>query len=104
VQAEGQLSGGGPVLAFKINRANQTFLFLGLLTLYGCQDLGPGDTQSLLFAKFQRSYSRSFGSIYGLLIASRPVVAWNLVAVLVNFVSVAAYLYFLHKEKAKQGR
>jgi MtN3 and saliva related transmembrane protein len=36
---------------------------------------------------------------YGLLIASRPVVIWNVVAVLVNFLSVGAYLYFVRKEK-----
>jgi uncharacterized protein with PQ loop repeat len=36
---------------------------------------------------------------YGLLIASRPVVLWNVVAVLVNSLSVAAYLYFVRKEK-----
>ena len=28
---------------------------------------------------------------YGLLIASRPVIVWNIIAVLVNFVSVGAY-------------
>ena len=38
---------------------------------------------------------------YGLLIASRPVILWNVVAVVVNFVSVGAYAYFLRKEKAK---
>ena len=131
-------------MASKFNRANLTILFLGLLTLYGCQDLVPRDTQSLLFAKFQRSeivgflagLGTTFAGIpdliamlkrrstagvrprmaaimgvfqilwiyYGLLIASRPVIAWNLVAVLVNFLSVAAYFYFLHKEKAQQGR
>ena len=37
---------------------------------------------------------------YGLLIASRPVIAWNIVAVLVNFVTVGAYWYFIRKEKA----
>jgi len=37
---------------------------------------------------------------YGLLIASRPVVVWNIIAVLVNFISVAAYFYFFRKEKA----
>jgi uncharacterized protein with PQ loop repeat len=31
---------------------------------------------------------------YGLLIASRPVILWNLIGVLTNFVSVGAYLYF----------
>ena len=36
---------------------------------------------------------------YGLLIASRPVIIWNVIAVLVNFLSVGAYFYFAHKEK-----
>jgi len=40
---------------------------------------------------------------YGLLIASRPVIGWNVIAVLVNFLSVGAYLYFVRKEK-EQGR
>ena len=31
---------------------------------------------------------------YGLLIASRPVIAWNVVAVLINFLSVVAYRHF----------
>ncbi len=37
---------------------------------------------------------------YGLLIASRPVVLWNVVGVLVNALSVGAYLFFVRKEKA----
>ena len=36
---------------------------------------------------------------YGLLIISRPVIIWNVIAVLVNFLSVGAYFYFAHKEK-----
>ncbi len=35
---------------------------------------------------------------YGLLIASRPVVAWNLVAVVINFLSVGAYLRFARRD------
>jgi uncharacterized protein with PQ loop repeat len=38
---------------------------------------------------------------YGLLIASRPVIIWNIVAVLINFLSVGAYGHFARKEKAK---
>lgn len=38
---------------------------------------------------------------YGLLIASRPVIVWNIVSVLVNFLSVGAYFYFAHKEKIR---
>jgi len=37
---------------------------------------------------------------YGLLIASRPVVAWNAIAVVINFLSVGAYLHFV----AAKGR
>ena len=35
---------------------------------------------------------------YGLLIVSRPVVLWNLIAVVTNFVSVGAYFYFARRE------
>ena len=38
---------------------------------------------------------------YGLLILSRPVVAWNVVAVLINFLSVGAFLYFRGKERSQ---
>ena len=38
---------------------------------------------------------------YGLLIASRPVIAWNVVAVFTNFLSVGAYLHFVRKEKSQ---
>lgn len=34
---------------------------------------------------------------YGLLILSRPVVAWNVVAVVINFLSVGAYIHFVRK-------
>jgi uncharacterized protein with PQ loop repeat len=39
---------------------------------------------------------------YGLLIVSRPVVAWNLLAVVINFVSVAEYLHIRKLEKRRQ--
>jgi uncharacterized protein with PQ loop repeat len=38
---------------------------------------------------------------YGLLIASRPVIAWNLVAVVINFLNVASYRHFSRIEKAR---
>jgi MtN3 and saliva related transmembrane protein len=38
---------------------------------------------------------------YGLLIASRPVVIWNVVAVFTNFLSVGAYRYFVRQEKKR---
>jgi MtN3 and saliva related transmembrane protein len=36
---------------------------------------------------------------YGLLIASRPVIVWNVIAVLINFLSVGAHRHFVRKEK-----
>jgi len=36
---------------------------------------------------------------YGLLIASRPVVIWNIIAVATNFFTVGAYLYYARREK-----
>ena len=41
---------------------------------------------------------------YGLLILSRPVIAWNVVAVVINFLSVGAYFHFVRKEKAEPKR
>ncbi len=38
---------------------------------------------------------------YGLLIVSRPVVIWNVIAVVTNFVSVGAYFYFARKERSQ---
>lgn len=35
---------------------------------------------------------------YGLLIASRPVIVWNVIAVLINFLSVSAYRHFVRRE------
>ena len=36
---------------------------------------------------------------YGLLIASRPVIIWNVIAVVINFLTVGAYAYFLRRER-----
>jgi MtN3 and saliva related transmembrane protein len=35
---------------------------------------------------------------YGLLIESRPVIAWNLLGVIINFLTVAAYLRFSRRD------
>jgi len=36
---------------------------------------------------------------YGLLIASSPVILWNVIAVATNFFSVGAYFYFARRER-----
>jgi uncharacterized protein with PQ loop repeat len=40
---------------------------------------------------------------YGLLIVSRPVILWNVVAVVTNYLSVAAYFHFARKEHSHVG-
>jgi len=41
---------------------------------------------------------------YGLLIGSRPVILWNVIAVLINFLTVGAYAHFVRAEKEVAGR
>lgn len=36
---------------------------------------------------------------YGFLIGSMPVVMWNIIAVMINFIMVGAYFFFARKEK-----
>jgi MtN3 and saliva related transmembrane protein len=38
---------------------------------------------------------------YGVLIASRPVIVWNLIAVCINFLSVAAFRHFRRREHSR---
>ena len=41
---------------------------------------------------------------YGLLIASRPVITWNVIAVVINFLTVAAYYHFARRERQARGQ
>jgi MtN3 and saliva related transmembrane protein len=124
----------------RFERPTLAVVFVIAIALYGCQDLVPHDTQSLLAPRFQRSeivglvagFGTTFAALpdlvamikrrssagmapkmatimgifqilwvyYGLLINSRPVVAWNLVAVLINFLTVGVYWYFARQEKS----
>jgi MtN3 and saliva related transmembrane protein len=36
---------------------------------------------------------------YGLMILSRPVIVWNIIAVVINFLNVAAYIHFARGEQ-----
>jgi MtN3 and saliva related transmembrane protein len=38
---------------------------------------------------------------YGLLIASRPVILWNFIAVIINFMTVWSYFRFARRENNK---
>jgi uncharacterized protein with PQ loop repeat len=125
-----------------LNKTLVTVLVLSCM-LFGCEQMIPRDTQSLLVPRFHRSeifglvagFGTTFAALpdlmvmlrrrsskgmnprmaaimgvfqilwvyYGLLIASRPVVVWNVIAVLINFLSVGAYRHFVRMEKAQQG-
>lgn len=37
---------------------------------------------------------------YGLLILSMPVILWNIIAVVTNFISVGAYFYYARRERS----
>lgn len=39
---------------------------------------------------------------YGLLILSRPVIAWNVVAIVINFLSVGSYVHFVRRERLQK--
>ena len=127
----------------RLTKLRFALIFLIATSLFGCQDLVPHDTQSLLIPRFQRSeifgfiagLGTTFASVpdllamlrrrsaagmnprmagimgvfqilwvyYGLLILSRPVIAWNVIAILINSLSVAAYVHFVNKEKTNHG-
>jgi len=38
---------------------------------------------------------------YGLLIASRPVIVWNAIGVVINTLNVCAFLYFRRRERSR---
>jgi uncharacterized protein with PQ loop repeat len=42
-----------------------------------------------------------FWLYYGLLILSRPVIAWNAVGIVINALSVGAYFHFVRQEKSR---
>jgi len=73
------------------NRMTSGVILLGAIMLCGC-DLVVRDVPSLGVFQILWVY-------YRLLILSRPVIAWNMVAVVINFLSVGAYLRFARREQ-----
>jgi len=66
---------------------------IAMLKRRSCAGMNP--RMSAIMGVFQ-----IFWVYYGLLIVSRPVVMWNVIAVATNSLSVGAYFYFARKQKS----
>lgn len=83
--------------------------FFGLVAGFGTTFAAMPDLISMLRRRSSAGMNPRMAAImgsfqilwvyYGLLIVSRPVVLWNVIAVLVNSFLVGAYFYFVRKEK-----
>ena len=86
---------------------------IGLLAGFGTTFAALPDLLAMLRRRSSEGMNPRMGAImgafqilwvyYGLLIASRPVIIWNVIAVFINFLTVGAYAHFLRQEKAKSG-
>ena len=80
---------------------------LGLVAGFGTTFAGVPDLLAMLKRRSSAGMNPRMAGIigvfqiawvyYGLLIASRPVILWNMIGVVINFVNVGAYLYFARK-------
>ena len=86
---------------------------VGLLAGFGTTFAAFPDLLAMLRRRSSEGMNPRMGAImgafqilwvyYGLLIGSRPVIIWNVIAVFINFLTVGAYAYFLRQERAKSG-
>ena len=82
---------------------------LGLVAGFGTTFAAVPDLIAMLRRRSSKGMNPTMAAImgvfqivwvyYGLLIESRPVVAWNMVAVVINFLSVGAYFRFARRER-----
>ena len=82
---------------------------VGLVAGFGTTFAGLPDLVAMLKRRSSKGMNPTMAGImgvfqiawvyYGLLIQSRPVVAWNMVAGVINFLSVGAYLRFARRER-----
>jgi uncharacterized protein with PQ loop repeat len=82
---------------------------LGLVAGFGTTFAGVPDLLAMLKRRSSVGMNPRMAAIigvfqivwvyYGLLIASRPVIVWNMIGVVINFVNVGAYLYFIRKAR-----
>jgi len=86
---------------------------VGFLAGFGTTFAAVPDLLAMLRRKSSEGMNPRMGAImgafqmlwiyYGFLIASRPVIVWNVIAVLINFLTVGAFAYYLRREKQARG-
>ena len=82
---------------------------LGLVAGFGTTFAGVPDLIAMLKRRSSAGMNPTMAGImgvfqiawvyYGLLIVSRPVIVWNMIGIVINFVNVGAYLYFVRKAR-----
>ena len=82
---------------------------LGLVAGFGTTFAAVPDLVAMLMRRSSAGMNPRMASImgvfqiawvyYGLLIVSRPVIVWNMIGIVINFVSLGAYLYFVRKAR-----
>ena len=97
----------------KLFRPGEVSEIVGILAGFGTTFAAFPDLLAMLRRRSSEGMNPRMGAImgafqilwvyYGLLIASRPVIIWNVIAVLINFLTVGAYAYFLHREREKKA-
>lgn len=82
---------------------------LGLVAGFGTTFAGVPDLLAMLKRRSSAGMNPTMAGIlgvfqiawvyYGLLIVSRPVIVWNMIGIVINFVNVSSYLYFVRKAR-----
>jgi len=97
----------------KLFRPGEVSEIVGFLAGFGTTFAAVPDLLAMLRRRSSEGMNPRMGAImgafqilwiyYGFLIASRPVILWNVIAVLINFITVGAYAYYLRREREKAG-
>lgn len=93
----------------RLLRPGEVSEVVGFLAGFGTTFAAVPDLLAMLRRRSSEGMNPRMGAImgafqmlwiyYGFLIASRPVIIWNVIAVLINFVTVGAYAYYLRRER-----
>jgi uncharacterized protein with PQ loop repeat len=97
----------------KLFRPGEVSEIVGFLAGFGTTFAAVPDLLAMLRRKSNEGMNPRMGTImgafqllwvyYGLLIGLRPVIVWNVIAVLINFGTIGAYAYYLRRKKQAQA-